>query len=156
MRLTIALLCCLFVLTAAAQQSFTKVRTGNIRVLNFSSDAEMRQWFLPEYRAYEPTDTLLKKINNYLTGKQLVLVLGTWCSDSQREVPRWMKVLNRAGYDVEYMKIIGAGRNKKTPLHIVNKYRITNVPTLIVYQNGKEVKRITESPKVSFEYDLLN
>lgn len=156
MRQIFALLCCLFVLGATAQQRFNKVRTGNIRVLNFSSDAEMRQWFLPEYRAYEPNDTLLKKINNYLTGKQLVLVLGTWCSDSQREVPRWMKVLNRAGYDVEYMKIIGAGRSKKTPLHIVNKYHITNVPTLIVYQNGKEVKRITESPKVSFEYDLLN
>lgn len=156
MRRYIALLCCLFVLTATAQQSFTKVRTGKIRVLNFSSDAEMRQWFLPEYRAYEPNDTLLKKINNYLTGKQLVLVLGTWCSDSQREVPRWMKVLNRAGYDVEYMKIVGVGRNKKTPLHIANKYRITNVPTLIVYQDGKEVKRITESPKVSFEHDLLN
>lgn len=156
MRRSIALLCCLFVLTATAQQSSTKVRTGKIRVLNFSSNAGMRQWFLPEYRAYEPNDTLLKKINNYLTGKQLVLVLGTWCSDSQREVPRWMKVLNRAGYDVEYMKIVGVGRNKKTPLHIVNKYRITNVPTLIVYQNGKEVKRITESPNVSFEHDLLN
>ena len=156
MRITIGLLCCLFALTATAQQSFNKVRTGKIRVLNFSSDAEMRQWFLPEYRAYEPNDTLIKKINNYLTGKQLVLVMGTWCSDSQREIPHWIKVLNRASFSMENLKIVGLNRTKKLPALAVKKYHITNVPTLIVYDKGVEVNRITETPKVSFEFDLLN
>ncbi|HLP21124.1 MAG TPA: hypothetical protein VK174_12515 [Chitinophagales bacterium] len=146
--------CC--TLAISAQQKFDKVRTGKLQVQDFSADAEMRQWFLPEYRAYEVNEGLLEKINQYLTGKQLVLVFGSWCSDSQREVPRWIKVLNRAGFSMENMKVFGVSRNKKAPSFVVKKHNTIAVPTLVIYEKGKEVKRIVETPKGSFESDLVN
>ena len=44
---------------------------------------------------------------------EVTIVLGTWCSDSQREVPRFFKVLNEAGYNDKRVKVIAVDKNKE-------------------------------------------
>ena len=52
-------------------------------------------------------------------------------------------------------EIIGLNRDKQSPQGYEKGMNIDYVPTFIIYQNGKEVNRIIESPVESIEKDLI-
>ena len=117
-----------------------------------------KTWFDEEYNRYqidEPSLTELKKekLNSY----SLVVFVGSWCSDSHREFPRLIKILNALKYNTEKMQIIAVNRKKESPAGEEGLYNISRVPTIIVKKYGKEIGRITEMPETGFlEKDLLN
>ncbi len=86
---------------------------------------------------------------------EYLVVLGTWCSDSKREVPRFLKVADLAGIAPERIKYYGVDRTKQSPGELPRQYDIEFVPTIIVLKNDAEMGRIVESPKNSVEEDLL-
>lgn len=86
---------------------------------------------------------------------EYLVVLGTWCSDSKREVPRFLKIIDLAGIAPERVKYYGVDRTKQSPGELPGQYNIELVPTIIVLKNGSEMGRIVESPKNSIEEDLL-
>ena len=45
--------------------------------------------------------------------------MGTWCEDSQREVPGMMKILAAAGYSTKQMEIIAVDEDN-APLVVLN------------------------------------
>ena len=106
--------------------------------------------------SYDPdTETVIRLINNMAPEYHYVIVMGTWCPDSRREVPRMMKVLYTAGVPESGITIYAVDRDMKarrTPVHDLD---IQKVPTLIVSRDGIEKGRIIESPEVSIEKDLL-
>jgi len=79
--------------------------------------------------------------------------MGTWCGDSKREVPRFIKVLEAANFPVDNLKIVAVDRRKeqykKSPTGEEWGLSIKRVPTFIFYKNGKESNRIIESPRLS-------
>jgi len=119
-------------------------------------ESEHKDWFNKELNTYPvDTETLDDFLNNPKRLKQIsvTIFLGTWCSDSQREFPRFyniMRYLNITNYT-----IIGMDLNKKTPKKLEKGMDIKYVPTIIIYQNGKEINRIIESPIQSLEKDLI-
>ena len=139
-----------------AQKKFDKVILGKIERRQFSEDAEMKQWFLKEHSTYRVTDSLIKVLERFLSDKKIVVVLGTWCSDSQREFPRLIKILEAINFPMQNLAIYGVNRKKTRPVKIVRAYSITNVPTIVVLKDNTVVGKIVETPKVSLEYDLLN
>jgi thiol-disulfide isomerase/thioredoxin len=86
---------------------------------------------------------------------EFIVFLGTWCSDSKKEVPRFLKVVDRCGVPAERVKLYGLDRSKKSPDGLAETYGITKVPTFIVLKHGREVGRITELPQTTLEADLL-
>lgn len=82
--------------------------------------------------------------------------MGTWCSDSQREVPHFFKVMDQAGYDYNNFTLITMSREKTTPENFEEGLNITNVPTIIFYENEKERNRIVEYTIETLEKDMLN
>lgn len=86
---------------------------------------------------------------------EYLVVLGTWCSDSKREVPRFLKIADLAGIAPERIKYYGVDRTKKGPGEVAEQHQIELVPTIIVFKNGVEIGRIVETPKGSVEEDLL-
>ncbi|MCB4234942.1 hypothetical protein LDL59_07065 [Kaistella anthropi] len=50
-----------------------------------------------------------KKLNSY----GITVVMGTWCEDSYREVPRLMKILESMNFPEQKLKIIAVNRKKK-------------------------------------------
>ena len=115
------------------------------------------EWFNKEFESYNvDIETLSGFKNNpekvnYLTVK---IFMGTWCEDSQREVPRFLNILNYL--NVEDYEIIGLDKNKKSPHKFEKGMNIHHVPTFIIYQNEKEINRIIESPIKSLEKDLVD
>ena len=81
--------------------------------------------------------------------------MGTWCSDSRREVPRFFKILDKLNYDQKNVTLICVDRKKAAQTGNVDKLKIELVPTLIFYKDNAEIGRIVESPKETLEKDLM-
>ena len=113
-------------------------------------------WFDEEYQSYSVDIKTLEKIKpEVLSTIEIKVVMGTWCEDSQREVPRFYKILDKLDFNTENLIIIGVNRLKLADETEVNKLNIELVPTIIFYVDGEEIGRIIESPEESLEKDMF-
>lgn len=113
-------------------------------------------WFDNEYKNYAPnieTIDSLKPLKNVL---KVLIIAGSWCSDTQRELPRFLKICNAIGIPNNSIEIIMVDENKKTLAINISVLQITNIPTFIIYKDGKEQGRIIEKPILLLENDLMN
>lgn len=114
-------------------------------------------WFDEEYQSYSVDIKTLENINpEILSSLEIKVVMGTWCEDSQREVPRFYKILDKLDFNTENLIMIGVNRLKLADETEVNELNIELVPTIIFYINDEEIGRIIESPEESLEKDLFN
>lgn len=118
-------------------------------------DTSFSWWYNSVYDMYEVDSLTTQKIADKLNGVNITIVMGTWCSDSRREVPRFFRILNYMKYPTDSVTIIAVGRNLKGMDGETDSLNIEKVPTIIFYKNGTELGRIVESPKVSLEKDML-
>jgi hypothetical protein len=97
-------------------------------------------------------------------GAEVTVLLGTWCSDSRREISRLWKALDEigatsgggAGGGLPFtLTYIGVDEAKREPAAVVAAAGLKYVPTLIVRRDGREVGRIVESSPHGVEVDLL-
>lgn len=77
---------------------------------------------------------------------------GTWCHDSEREVPRLLKAFNEKSNRIE---LIALDYNKSEPQGGAEKAKIKFTPTFVVYHNNIEIGRIIERPEDSLAEDIL-
>ena len=104
---------------------------------------------------YEPNAGAVKQLKADDKETTVTLAFGTWCPDSKNYVPRLIKALNEAGNDRIHIKLVGIDNQFREPVATVQPRRITNVPTVIVEQAGREIGRIVETPAGStMEEDL--
>ncbi len=98
------------------------------------------------------------------TPTDILCVLGTWCEDSQREVPRFWRLLEAAGNPHLRLSMVAVGRagdavanQALADLGLGEDYRaehgIEKVPTFVFSHDGREIGRIVETPVVSLEAD---
>lgn len=89
-------------------------------------------------------------------GAQVTVYLGTWCSDSRRELARlWRafdEVPGRVPFEITY---IAVDRDKAEPAALVEGSGLAYVPTFIVRRDGRELGRIVEESPAGIEHDLL-
>jgi thioredoxin 1 len=104
--------------------------------------------------AYEPFDSDVRRIASLQVHATLDVYFGSWCSDSRREVPRLLKVLDRASPRHLRVRLFGLDRTKKEPVRLAKRGAIERVPTFILLAGGREVGRIVETPQASLEHDL--
>jgi len=116
---------------------------------------EFESWFYKEYYSYKPDLDELKNIKDKFFNFNILIVMGTWCHDSQREVPRVFKILDYMAYHEPKIKLVNVDTKKRSNVIDTEKLNIQRVPTVIVYKNKKEVGRIIETPKESLEKDLV-
>ncbi len=114
-------------------------------------------WYSKEYDQYSvDTQSIEELKKEKLNSYQIVAVLGTWCGDSHRHFPRFMKILDTLGYPENKLTIIAVNLKKEAPSGEEGVYNIQFVPTFIVKKYGKEIGRIVENPKSGWiEKDLL-
>jgi thiol-disulfide isomerase/thioredoxin len=131
-------------------------------LLGYFNPAFLRQaphadWFLKGYDEYTPGSGALNTLLDIPPdGISIKIVMGTWCPDSRREVPRFMRVLDMWHFPGENVKFIGVDINKVSPVGEFSSLNIERVPTFIIYKNNIEAGRIIEVPKTSLEQDLVN
>ncbi len=116
----------------------------------------MAAWFNEEYNAYEPDATVLEVLDRDVLSTWFVtIVLGTWCSDSQREFPRFIKIWDELGLSQEQLTIIAVNSKKEAPLDMTADLDIQRVPTFIFFQCNMELGRVVESPAETLEKELF-
>lgn len=120
---------------------------------NFTKDTSFSWWFFAEYDYYQPEDSIIKLIN--LDSIKIVLVLGTWCSDSRREVPYFYKILDQLKFDEKNLTVFSVDRKKQAEGYDIDQFIIERVPTFIFYKNDSELGRIIETPNETLEKDIL-
>ncbi len=118
-------------------------------------DSNFAEWFNYEYTNYEIDASVIRNFKSNFENKVILIVLGTWCSDSRREVPRLLKILDFVKFPKDKTYFINVDRDKKSAMSEEEGLDITYVPTIVVYENGKELGRIIETPQFSLEEDLL-
>lgn len=89
-------------------------------------------------------------------GAEVTVFLGTWCSDSRREVPRLWRALDQVGDMVPFeITYVAVDREKTEPADLLTGQEIEYVPTFIVRRDGHEVGRVVEEAPDGIESDLL-
>jgi thiol-disulfide isomerase/thioredoxin len=104
-------------------------------------------WFAPNAQYYTPDSTTVKILKQKSTNVQIVAFGGTWCEDTQGIVPKFYKLTTAAGFNQANITFWGVDRAKKTYGALCEAFGVTNVPTFIVMQNGKELGRVVEYGK---------
>jgi tetratricopeptide (TPR) repeat protein len=117
-------------------------------------------WFRAAYDNYQPDEPTLAKLRKQsLKDLSFEVFFGSWCGDSKRELPRFLKLTDNLGISTEQIKMIGVDTGeqyKQSPGRETDARNIYRVATFIISRNGKEVNRITEHPVRSLELDLLD
>lgn len=115
-----------------------------------------KEWFSPGYQDYKADPESFEKIKPLLKDVSILVFMGTWCEDSQRDVPHLYRMLDDAGYDESKLTLINVSEEKTTPQGFENEHDISNVPTIILYKNEKELGRIVEYSIETLEKDMLS
>ncbi len=107
--------------------------------------------------AYSPDYLLCRQIGKmFSSGEYFLLIFsGSWCKDSESQVPIIYKIIEKAEINAKYYQLIGIDREKKDILKIAEECKIKFAPTLIILHKGKEIERIEEFPVKSWEEDIL-
>jgi hypothetical protein len=118
-------------------------------------DTSFSWWFNSVYDMYEIDSITALKLKDKIDNIKITIVMGTWCSDSRRVVPKFLKVTDYLKIPDHEVSILTIGRDKKGRANETDSLKIELVPTIIFYRNEKEIGRIVESPKETIEKDVL-
>lgn len=119
-------------------------------------DSNFAWWFNSAYKFYKPESAIINELKIIdLSTTNIKLILGTWCSDSRREVPRFFKIIDLIEYPESQIEIIAVNRDKVVPKSVEEIDDIEFVPTFIFYNENEEAGRIVETPDETLEEDML-
>lgn len=85
----------------------------------------------------------------------VLLFFGTWCHDSEREVPRLLKLLETSGLSEDKLTLIALDYRKREPEGRAAEFNIRYTPTAIFMRDGVEVGRIVERPATTLHEEIL-
>ncbi|MFA5832883.1 MAG: thioredoxin family protein [Bacteroidota bacterium] len=140
--------------TFEMEPSGTKVIKGVLHRNDLEEDS-LFTWFKANYQSYTPDAAAIKEIEPLVKDVHFFLVLGTWCGDSKREVPKMFKVFDAMDISKKKIELFGVDRSKRSQDGTTDKYNVQRIPTLLVFRGEQEIGRIVENPRDSQEKDLL-
>lgn len=111
--------------------------------------------FMAQYDSVTVQKDFLDLIRQVNQGVDIVVFLGTWCPDSRRDVPHFLKITDQAGIPMSRITLYALDRQKKCPDGTANRYEIERVPTFVFVKGGDEVGRIVEHAKTTLEGDIV-
>ena len=111
-------------------------------------------WFTSTYDVQPVDSSMVNKIEPLLQDVSITVFMGTWCSDSQREIPHLYKILDAADFDYDKLTVYAVDDLKTTPSNIEEEYNIAYVPTIIFSKNGEEMDRFVEYAQNTLEEDI--
>lgn len=120
-----------------------KVLKGFITKQELATDTAFT-WFAQNQQGYTPDQNALQLLKTNRDSVNILAFGGTWCGDTKYILPKFYLLADAAGLSPDRITLLGVDRSKKTIQHLSEVFGITNVPTIIVMKNGKEVGRVVE------------
>lgn len=124
----------------------TKIINGVFSSTLLETDSSFK-WFKTNMQWARPDAATVKLFQEKKNAFSLVVFAGTWCHDTQNLLPKFYKLVDASGFPPSKIMLVGVSRDKTDAAGLYKKYNITNVPTFIVIQKGKEVGRVVEYGK---------
>lgn len=118
---------------------------------------------VPEYGTardtYTPDLSVVEMMKSYVReGDRVEVYMGTWCPDSVREVPKFLRIRedlkSQFGVDLP-ATFVAVDRAKQKPADLIAGKNIQKIATFIYYRGDQELGRIEEKPASLLEDDLL-
>ena len=128
---------------------------GPITVADLKNEPKFK-WFKESTEGYKPDMNDVKFLTENLPKYKLVIFMGTWCDDSQYLIPKLYYVLGKTSFSIMNLTMYGMDRDKTTGGDEKERYKISKVPTVILFRDNFEAGRITESVAQSVEHDLAD
>jgi len=114
------------------------------------------KWFDSCYVAYKANQSFINSLKPMSTEIKVVVVAGSWCEDTQRELPHFYKVMNEVGVSENQIELIMVDRKKHSSAFNVSALDVKNIPAIIFYKDGKEQGRIVEAAIGGTEEAMMN
>lgn len=130
---------------------------GPVTVDGFLMVDEFAKVYTDIYESYQPDMDLLRLVNPRIKYSSVVIIMATWCQDSQEQLPRFMKVIEALEIPMENVQIIAVNHLKDSEDNIdpINTYDLELVPTFIFFNRlGDEIGRIVETPEKTMEESI--
>ena len=128
---------------------------GNITAQKLAAQYPDFSAKLPDYQVNQED---IVKLNAIKQEFDVIALFGTWCHDSEREIPRLVNLFEQIENERIKLKLKGVGLDKKVLKSATDKsvdYQLKFTPTIIVYHQGQEIGRIIERPTTTIAQDLL-
>lgn len=113
------------------------------------------EWFNQNYSDYNLDKKTLDKLKPLFEDIEITVFMGTWCSDSRKEIPVFFKLIDKLRINENSIELIGMTLEKTTPDSLELNQNLINVPTFIFKKDGKEINRIVEFPLETIEKDIF-
>jgi thiol-disulfide isomerase/thioredoxin len=95
-------------------------------------------------RTNVPSPDSIYYLNQVAEPTTITAFFGTWCHDSQREIPELIKLKKALDNPNIRLKLIALDRQKKDSQGLAEQAKVKYTPTITVSQKGKELGRIVE------------
>ena len=131
---------------------------GTFQIDELEKDTIFQKWYNKNYLDFKVSSKKRNWVKD-LKNVEVDIYLGTWCGDSKKWVPKFVKLWDELGLNRSQLKFIALydftdGKYKQGPNGEEKNKDIHRVPTFIVKRNSKEIARIVESPNNDLETDL--
>ncbi|MEP6584591.1 MAG: thioredoxin family protein [Ginsengibacter sp.] len=125
-----------------------KILKGIISKADLKNDSSYSKWYNESQRIYPvPNKDAVAGMQKNKDNVNIVIFGGTWCEDTHFVLPKFFEIQEASGFPEDRITFYAVDRNKKTTGTIAEDYHVTNVPTIIVMKDGKEVGRVVEYGK---------
>ncbi|MBD3235737.1 MAG: hypothetical protein GF330_03450 [Candidatus Eisenbacteria bacterium] len=110
--------------------------------------------FASKVAAYEPSAAALTTLRTIATPTEIVAFFGTWCTACREELPALAKTLDAAHNPHLSLRMVGVDEYLAEPHELLIALEVSDVPTILVRQEGVELGRIVDAPRRSVEAHL--
>jgi len=131
--------------------SHERILIGSVQRSAFQDSS----WYAENYSVYKPQAELIHQIDSLDAGDSVLIVFGSWCSDSHMWVPMFLSITDstRLAHRIGF---IAVPRSKGWRDQLTPGLNIEKVPTFIFYHDGKEIGRIVEEPKEDIGANIVD
>jgi len=156
-----SLICLLVISCATSKQSTkpnyqvftdtngTKALKGMINRSLLVNDPSF-QWFVENGKFGEADASAVAAFQKNGSKITLLVFCGTWCEDSHNLLPKFYRLIDKAGFPESKISLVAVDRSKTAVQELHVKYHLKTVPSFIVLVNGKEVGRVEEYGKTGY------
>ncbi len=111
--------------------------------------------FRARYDSAGVDENLTGMIRSLSSGVDVLVFYGSWCSDSKKQVPVFLRIAEKSGIPDQRIRYYALDRSKKSRDGLSEQYAIERVPTFIFLREGKEIGRVVETPRTTLEGDIV-
>ena len=117
--------------------------------------APYNEWYVPIYEETVLDEERVAYLGTLMEDVEIIGFVGTWCNDTQIELPNLFKILNRIDFDQNKIELVGVDEEYQAPDGSNIEWNIERVPTFIFIKDNQELGRFVEFPDESLVEDII-